>query len=393
MVPCGSSVGVLAVAAFLALGVSAVAGLDSPAAISIDDYIRAELSGQKLPGLSLAVIKDGQFVKARGYGLANLELSVAATPDSVYEIASLTKQFTATAVVMLANEKKFALDDPVSRFVTEIPETWRNVTIRHLLTHTSGIPSHTEMATAPVAKVAGKGYTRAELIAHVAKEPVKFRPGEGWAYNDFGYYLLGMIVEKASGVPYATYMTEHIFRPLGMASTRIYDPTDIVPNRVSGYIWKDQRFRRGKLSQTGTFGSGDILSTANDLAKWDIALDGDKLLPFDLRQQLWTPARLNDGRIAPFSLPIKAFRGSSYGFGWMTGSLRGHRIVAHGVDISSGFSTYIVRFLDDRLSVIVLMNRSQSDDPFGLGAPRPFDIAHRVASYYLPDLRGSTKTN
>jgi Beta-lactamase len=208
MTPCGSLVGVLAVSGFLALGVSAVAGLDTPPAVSLDDYIGAELNGQKLPGLSLAVIKDGEVIKARGYGVANLELSVATTPDSVYEIASLTKQFTATAVVMLASEKKLALDDPVSRFVSELPETWRDVTVRH-------------------------------------------------------------------------------------------------------------------------------------------ALDGDKLLPFALRQQLWTPARLNDGRTARFSLPIEVFRGSSYGFGWMTGSLRGRRIVAHGGDISSGFSSYIVRFPDD----------------------------------------------
>jgi CubicO group peptidase (beta-lactamase class C family) len=189
MPPYVSSVGVLAVFVFLALEMSTVAELDPPVAVPVDDYIEAELKGQNVPGLSLAVVKDGEVVKARGYGVANLELSVAATPDSVYEIASLTKQFTATAVVMLANEKKLALDDRVCRFVTEIPEPWRAVTVRHLLTHTSGIPSHTEMATSPVEKAVGKGYTRSELIAHVAREPVKFRPGEGWSYNDFGYYL------------------------------------------------------------------------------------------------------------------------------------------------------------------------------------------------------------
>ena len=110
-------------------------------------------------------------------------------------------------------------------------------------------------------------------------------------------------------MPYAIYMTEHIFRPLGMASTRIYDPTDIVPNRVSGYTWKDGRFRRGRTGQTGTFGGGDILSTVNDLAKWDVALDGDRLLPLALRQQIWTPARLNDGRTAPFSAADRGLQG------------------------------------------------------------------------------------
>ena len=165
MTPCGFSVGVLAVFSFLALGVSAVAGLDPTAGVSVDDYVGAELSRRKLPWLSLAVIKDGEVVKARGYGLANLELSIAAAVDSVYEIASMTKQFTATAVVMLANEKKLALDDRVSRFVTEMPETWRDVTVRQLLTHMSGIASHTEMGTAAIAKVAGKGRTRAYCVS------------------------------------------------------------------------------------------------------------------------------------------------------------------------------------------------------------------------------------
>ena len=153
----------------------------------------------------------------------------------MYELASVTKQFTAAAIMMLLNEKQLTLDDKVSRYVPEVPEAWKDVTIRHLLTHASGIPNHTEMAV--IERDVARDYTRAELIALIAREPVKFRPGEQWAYNDSGYVLLGMVVEKAGGVPYATYLSEHIFRPLGMTATRAYDPVDVVstaPRVMSG---------------------------------------------------------------------------------------------------------------------------------------------------------------
>ncbi len=352
----------------------------------VDTYVRGEMREQRLPGLSVAVVTGGEIVKAKGYGSANLEVSARATPDSVYELASVTKQFTAAAIMMLLNEKQLTLDDKVSRYVPEVPEAWKDVTIRHLLTHASGIPNHTEMAV--IERDVARDYTRAELIALIAREPVKFRPGEQWAYNDSGYVLLGMVVEKAGGVPYATYLSEHIFRPLGMTATRAYDPVDVVSNRASGYVWHDGRFRRGRpVSPSQSLGAGNLMSTVTDLARWNAALDGDKLLPRALREQMWTPARLNDGRAVSFSLPIEDLKGSSYGFGWLVGSLRGHRIVAHGGSIASGFSTYVVRFPDDRLTVIVLTNRSQDEDPFGPGAPRPTEIAKGVAGYYLPDLR------
>src|SRR5262249_13956684 len=153
-------------------------------------------------------------------------------------------------------------------------------------------------------------YTRAELIALIAREPVKFRPGGQWAYNDSGYVLLGMVIEKAGGKPYGTYLSEHIFRPLGMTASRAYDPGDVVPNRASGYVWRDGRFLRGRpVSPTQSLGAGNLMSTVTDLARWDAALDGDKLLPRGLLEQMWVPARLNDGRAVSFSLPIEDLKG------------------------------------------------------------------------------------
>ena len=335
----------------------------------VDAYVAAEMEKQHLPGLSLAVTKSGKVIKAKGYGLASLETNTPATPETVYELGSLTKQFTATAIILLASEKKLSLDDPIDRWVPGVPDTWRQVRIRHLLNHTSGIPNHTEMAV--IRENEGKAYELAELLAVMSEPPVKFRPGEAWAYNDSGYVLLGWVVEKASGRPYASFLTDRIFRPLGMSATRANAPEEVVPNRASGYVRRDGLFHRGRpVSPTQSFGAGHLMSTALDLAKWDATLQGSALLTRPQLEQMWTPTRLNDGRKVSTPWPIEDLKDSSYGFGWLVGCQRGHRIVAHGGSISSGFSTYLVRFLDDRLTVIVLTNRavaSSADDPFAPG--------------------------
>jgi D-alanyl-D-alanine carboxypeptidase len=352
---------------------------------SLDEYAESQIKEQRLPGISIAVVKNGEIVKAKGYGMANLELSALATSESVYELASLTKQFTAVAILMLVNEKKLTLDDKLSIHLAEIPQAWRAITIRHLLTHTSGIANFTE--TSVILNDVGRNYTRAEMISLIARDPAKFRPGDDWAYNDSGYFLLGCVIEKASGKPYDVYVTERLLRPLGMAATRGYDPGDVIPNRAAGYIWHEGRFRRGQpVHASQSLGGGNLMSTVIDLSKWDAALDGETLLPRSLRDQLWSPARLTDGRAVTVSFPVEDLKDSTYGFGWVVGSMRGHRVIAHGGSIASGFSTYWARFPDDRLTVIVLTNRSQAEDTFGPGAPRPWEIARGIIGHYLPDL-------
>jgi D-alanyl-D-alanine carboxypeptidase len=348
----------------------------------VDAYVLAQMRQRHIPGLSLAVVQHGKVVKATGYGMANVELSVQSSASSVYELASMTKQFTAMAILILHREQKLSLDDPVSKYVPEVPDTWRGVTIRHLLTHTSGIPSHTELPQ--ILNDESRDYTRTQMLAIITAPPVKNAPGEQWAYNDSGYFLLGLVVENASHQRYDEFMHERIFRLLGMMSTRGNDIDDVIPHRAAGYILRDGRLRRGRaVSPTQSFGGGHLVSTVLDLAKWDLALAGDKLLPRSALETMWTPARLkNDRRV---EVDFTGFEGSSYGFGWMVGQLGRRRIVEHVGSISSGFSNEILRFPDDGITVIVLANRSQ-DPPFAEDAPRPWAIARGVAALYIPDL-------
>jgi D-alanyl-D-alanine carboxypeptidase len=346
------------------------------------------MKAQRIPGLSLAIVKDGKVIKTQGYGLANLEVSAPATPQTVYELASMTKQFTAMAIMLLVNEKKLLLDDRLSRYVGDVPEAWEGVTIRHLLNHTSGIANHTEMKV--IIDDEGREYTRAEMFALIAKAPVKFKPGEEWAYNDSGYFLLAQVVEMASALSYDQFLMQRIFKPLGMTVTQSTVLDEVVPHRASGYIWRDGQFRRGRpISPTQSLGGGHLRSSVQDLAKWDAALNGEKLLPRRLLDEMWTPGKLTNGRAVPSY--YTGLKDSSYGFGWVLGDLNRHRFVEHGGSISSGYTSDILRFPDDRLTVIILTNRAVTlaeSNYFAPEAPRPWDIARGVAKYYIPDLSG-----
>ena len=318
----------------------------------VDVYVENHLRQLHIPGASLVVVSDGRILKAKGYGLANVELNVPAAEDTVYEIGSITKQFTATAIMMLVEEGKVRLEDPIKKYFPAAPNSWQHITIRHLLNHTSGIQNHvalpefmnlfqTNIEFQP-------GLTRAELIKHFFKLPLEFQPGETWAYDNTGYYLLGIVVEQACGKSFWQFLAERIFKPLGMTNTRNTDPRPIIPNRASGYEWANNSFEnRAVLTPFVAFSAGALLSTVEDLAKWDAALYGETLLKKSSLEQMWTAAKNNDGSIAPFS----------YGFGWFTDTYHGHRIVQHSGG-TPGFSSTIYRFLDDRLTVILLTNHA-----------------------------------
>jgi CubicO group peptidase (beta-lactamase class C family) len=318
----------------------------------VDDYIQPRMRGLHIPGLSLAVVRNGQIVKASGYGVANLELNSPATPQTVYEIGSMTKQFTATAVMMLVEENKLHLEDSVTKYFPEAPELWRPITIRHLLSHTSGIQNH----------VAVPGYLgafktnllmestpgREDLLSMFFKLPLEFQPGETWSYDNTGYYLLGIIVEKASGKSFWQFLDERIFRPLGMNATRNTDARPLVANRAAGYEWVNGAFEnRPVLAPFIGFSAGCILSTVEDLARWDDALYTGKLLKRSSLEQMWTANRTNEGAAASFN----------YGLGWFVDSYHGHRIVQHSGG-TPGFSSVIYRFVDDKLTIIILTNHS-----------------------------------
>lgn len=318
----------------------------------IDDYITGQMRRLHVPGVSLAIVRDGRIVKAQGYGFANLELKAPATKQTVYEIGSNTKQFTAAAIMMLMEDGKIRLDDSVTKYFPEAPEAWRPITIRHLLTHTSGIQNHVAVPDwLDVFRTNLKFETappRDELLKMFFKLPLEFQPGETWAYDNTGYYLLGVVIEKASGKSYWQFLDERIFKPLGMNATRNTDPQPLVPNRASGYEWKHDHFEnRPVLLPAIAFSAGSLLSTAEDMAKWDAALQSEKLLKKSSLDQIWTAAVTNDGADAPVN----------YGFGWFIDNYHGHRLVQHSGG-TPGFSSLIYRFIDDKLTIIILTNHS-----------------------------------
>jgi CubicO group peptidase (beta-lactamase class C family) len=216
---------------------SAQSTADAAVSAKVDSVVEAQQKAQKIPGVSLAVCRDGKIIKASGYGLANVELGVPVTPETIFQTGSVGKQFTAMAVMMLVEEGKLQLDDRMTKYIPEPPSSWQDVTIRQLLTHTSGIADYGgEEGTM------GKGvinfrrdYTEGELIQAFAKMPMDFPPGQNWSYSNTGYVLLGIIIHRVTGEFYGDFLQERIFRPLGMTSTRIISEADIVPHRSSGY--------------------------------------------------------------------------------------------------------------------------------------------------------------
>ena len=285
----------------------------TPAALdSIDRYVRAEMTRYHIPGLSLAVLRGDSVVLARGYGYANVELHAPATDSTVYQSGSVGKQFTAAGVVMLAEQGRLSLDDSIRRYLPEGPATWHGITIRHLLTHTSGIGDYTDTTLDT-----RRDYTEADLVRLAASKPLEFTPGERWSYSNTAYVLLGIIIHRVTGVFYGDFLREHVFRPLGMRTTRIISEADIVPNRAAGYrlvhdTLKNQEWVSPTLNTTA---DGALYFTVRDLAEWAVGLNHWRIPSRAGLEASWTPVRLNNGGTYP------------YGFGWRVTQQRGQRRV------------------------------------------------------------------
>ncbi|MBV9924424.1 MAG: beta-lactamase family protein [Acidobacteria bacterium] len=314
-------------------------------------------------GLSLAVIKDEKVFKMRGYGLASVELGAPATENSVYQIGSLTKAFTATAVMMLAEGGRLGLDDRITKHLDGLPAAWGEITIRHLLTHTSGL------APDPVPwslETVSRPYTREELLGIITAAPLQFPPGTMYRYANTDYYLLALIIERVSRSSYGEFLSEHIFTPLGMTATRVNDPWEVVPGRANGYGWERDKFNvPPPIHPSQTLGSGNLLSTVADLAKFDAALKGGGLLKKTSLDEMWAPAQINGAEIG-------------YGLGWTVYNYRGHKIVGHGGN-TPGFAAQLFRFVGDKTSIIVLCNKTWGDDA-------PYKLSLRLATKIIPDL-------
>ena len=322
-------------------------------------YVRSELARQRVPGISVAVLRGDSVLLARGYGYANVEHHVPASDSTVYEVGSVTKQFTAAAVVMLSEQGRLSLDDPIVRSLPEGSGVWPRVTIRHLLTHTSGIPNDTVPDW-------HRDYTEAELVRSAAAQPLDFEPGDRESYSSTGYALLGFIIHRVTGVFWGDFVQDHIFRPLGMTTARVISDADIVPNRAAGYYLmndtlKNQEWVSPSISSTADLG---LSFSVRDLAQWAIGLNHGKVLSRAGLEMSWTPVRLNNGGTYP------------YGFGWNITQQRGYRRIGHS-GAWLGFQATIQRYPDFDITAIVLANMAQA---------KPEAIALGIAGLVEPAL-------
>ncbi|MEO7507314.1 MAG: serine hydrolase domain-containing protein, partial [Pyrinomonadaceae bacterium] len=268
----------------------------------VDLVVRAQLKSQGIPGVAVAILKDGKIVKLGGYGLADMQSGEQVRADTPFQIQSITKQFTATGIMMLVEEGKTQLDQPISKYLEGAPKAWEKITIAHLLGQTSGLKDFINDPT-PVAHLAK---TDEDVLRQASDRPLDFQPGDAWAYSNTNYHLLAMIIQSITGKWYGDFLDERIFKPLGMEQTAVMKPADSVPRRALGYVRVNGKLQPGTVVGVPIlgYGGGGIRSTVLDLAKWDEALYGEKLLKQSSLAQMWTPVKLNNGT------------SHNYGFGW-----------------------------------------------------------------------------
>jgi D-alanyl-D-alanine carboxypeptidase len=323
---------------------------------AVDTYLRAEMANQRIPGVAVAVLRDGKPVSVKTLGLANIENGSPVTRDTVFKIGSVSKQFIATGIMLLVRDGKVRLDDPVNTYLDDAPAAWSGIKLRHLLTHTSGLVRESPGFDGI------KIQSDADIIRKAYDVPLQSPPGAKWAYCNLGYFILAEVIHRVSGQLWPQFMTERVFKPAGMTATRTTDTFDIVPNRANGYLFRDNiQHNVGPLLALRP--SGAFLSTITDLMKWEQALRNGVVLSKAEQAQMLTPMKLTDGTA------------TEYAFGWIVSDLNGHRRVRHGGSLP-GFRSEYSRY-DDSLSVIVLVNADSA---------RTDAIALEVANHYVHGL-------
>ena len=320
-------------ACLLALSVAARAQDPLP---KLDEYAQAAARTEHFSGAVL-VARDGKVLLSKGYGMADVENNLPNTPETKFRLGSLTKQFTAAAVLLLQERGKLSVQDSVCKYVAPCPEAWQPVTIHHLLSHTGGVPNFTSFPD--YARTKSEPTTVEATIGRFRDRPLDFRPGEGWRYSNSGYVLLGHVVEKTSGKSYESFLRENIFEPLKMTSTGYDHADEIVKRRARGYAPGPDGgvINAYYIDMSIPFAAGGLYSTVGDLYLWDQALYTEKLLKKSSLDAMFTAVR-ND-----------------YGYGYGVNKLFNRLRATHGGGIE-GFSTNIQRFPDDRVTIIVLSN-------------------------------------
>ncbi len=310
------------------------------------DTLLDEPYGGTNPGVTALVYKDGDIIYRKAFGMANLELDVAMKPENVFEIGSITKQFTAVAILMLEEQGKLAIDDQLTKFIPDYPVHGKTITIHHLLNHTSGIKSYTGMAG--FIEFAREDHSPEEIVDYFKNEPMDFDPGDDYVYNNSGYILLGHIIEKVSGKSYADFIQDHIFTPLKMTHSYYGSKTKLIPNRAEGYSPNADGWQKAlPMSMTWPYAAGAIMSNVDDMLLWHQAVHNNTLISKASKAKAFANSNLNNGK------PI------NYGYGWAVNEINGSPTIEHGGGIF-GYTTAGLYAPEENVYVIVLTNRDGS---------------------------------
>jgi len=319
------------------------------AADSLDDFMQGQLESLKVPGIALLVMRNGAVVKEQGYGYCNLELHVPVTPDTLFQSGSIGKMFTAAGVLLLAQDGKLKLDDRLTMYYPDAPAAWHRISIRELLTHTSGVKDYAQINSGDLDY--RKDYTDDELLAAMQRLPLEFEPGTQWSYSNSGYVILGLLITKLAGKDYSDFLAERLFRPLGMQTTQLISERRVTPNRAAGYeldshgVLVNQEWVAPGLNRTA---DGSLYFSLRDLAAWERALEERSFMSKESFAEWWTAVRLANGTR------------HAYGFGWQLSEQRGEPVVRHA-GAWQGFEAAIVRYPEQQLAVMILANAAQVD--------------------------------
>ena len=313
----------------------------------LDSIAAAPVKAGNVAGLAVAVVRGRDTLLKRGYGFADLENNVRVTPKTVFRIGSITKQFTSSAVMQLVEQGKIGLDDDITKYLPNIPTHGRRILVRHLLNHTSGIPSYTDIGPR-FGQVVRMDLAHDSLVAIIANDSLLFEPGTHFYYNNTGYYVLGMLLEKVTGKPYGEYLAEHLFTPLGLKGTTYCDTRRLIPNRAQGYDRGRDGFTNADyISMDLPYAAGSLCSTVEDLVAWTTKVAGGQVVSAASYSEMTTPVRFATGR------PM------TYGFGLASDTLGGRRVISHGGGIN-GFVSQLTYLPQDSLIVAVLTNTASA---------------------------------
>lgn len=334
--------------------------ISSKRMLRVDSFVNAEMKSQRIPGVSLVVVRDGKIDYVKSYGYSNLEHKVLVKPETIFQAGSVGKQFTAFAVMLLVQDGKMNLDDKLTKYFPDAPSGWDSITVRNLLNHTSGFGDYTNNFNY------WANYTEDSLYQEYKKRPLLFKAGEKQRYSNMGYATLGIIISKVAGKFYGEYLKERVFTPLGMSTARIITEENIVPNRAAGYRLVNDSIKNQEWvsPSINTTADGSMYVTALDMAKWEAGLNAGKLLKKEYYDMMWAPTKLNDGTF------------EQYGFGWSLDSVNGKRIVEHNGSWQ-GFECTIKRYPEKKIAVVVFANLKRAST---------YKISTRILQIVQPEL-------